>query len=134
MLEKLQVPSLDEKISVIRAVHSLCPECPFSGWVIDEKKAFRQVPVVLPSHRHLAVVGVFSPEKGAVGCFIMLSHPFGLTASVIHALTWVLARLFKMLTLNYCDDHLGFTKESLVREECGLVLEVCTLLGIQTNS
>ena len=135
MLEQLQVPSLDETISVIRAAHSLSPECPLSGWVIDEKKAFRQVPV-LPSHRHLAV-GENAPEKGAVGHFIMLSHPFGLTASVMnfnrraHASTWVLARLSKMLTLNFYDDHFGFTKESLVHEECALVL-VCTLLGIQT--
>ena len=56
MLEKLQVPNLDEIVSVVRSLRFLCLHDLLRGWVIDEKKTSRQVSV-LPSHRHLAVVG-----------------------------------------------------------------------------
>ena len=71
MLEKLQVPNLDEIISVVGALHCFCPDQALSEWVIDEK-AFRQVPV-LPSHRHLAMVAACSLEREAVVYFVMLS-------------------------------------------------------------
>ena len=77
--------------------------------------------------------------EGSSGVLRHAFHPFSLTASVLkftrraHALTF-LARLSKLLTLNYNDDHFGVTKESLSQHECAMVLEVCTLLGVQINA
>ena len=69
----------------------------------------------------------------------MKGHPFGMTASVFnfnrraHALTWVLARLFLLLSLNFFDDHFGFCKNSLAEAECNLVKGICHLLGVTVN-
>ena len=138
MTEKLQVPSLDEIISNIRALRHTCGSSPLGGWVVDEKKAFRQI-AVHPDHRRISIIAVYDPCLEKVAFFIMKGHPFGLTASVFnfnrraHALKWVLSRLFLLLCLNFYDDHFGFCKNSLAEAECDLVKTIFHLLGVTVN-
>ena len=43
-------------------------------------------------------------------------------------------RLFRVLTLNYYDDHFGFSTEELAVEDRQTVLDIFRLLGIGTNT
>ena len=43
--EKLQLPSTDTNVSALRMLRSTMPLGKFAGWVLDERKAYRQVAV-----------------------------------------------------------------------------------------
>ena len=78
--EKLQLPTTDKNVAVIKKflkkkVRRL------AGWVLDEKKAYRQIPVRL-EHRRFTVVAMMDPTKKKLAYFVMISHSFGLTAAV----------------------------------------------------
>ena len=78
------------------------------GWVIYERKAFRQNPSWLFS--------VFNFFRRALGR------------------AWSLKWLSRVLALDSYDDHPGFSREEFVEEECHCVLEFCGLLGVETNT
>ena len=44
--EKLQLPSTDSNVAALRALRSQCPWEALAGWVLDERKAYRQVAVL----------------------------------------------------------------------------------------
>ena len=71
--EKLQVPTADLVISTIRTLASS-----YSGklgaWIVDEKSAFRQLPVA-PERRAVAVVALCAPDTGRVAYFVTLIRP-----------------------------------------------------------
>ena len=43
--EKLQLPPTDVNVAALRKLKSLLPESNFAGWVLDERRAYRQVGV-----------------------------------------------------------------------------------------
>ena len=43
--EKLQLPSTDQNVAVIRRLWAEAEGCPIEGWVLDERKAYRQIPI-----------------------------------------------------------------------------------------
>ena len=104
MTEKLWVPSADYIVAVIRSLASKSPH-QLGGWIVDEKSAFRQLPV-LPAHRTTAVVAMCNPDTGRIGHFLMTGHPFGLTSSVFNfnrratALTDIMVKEFKCICLH----------------------------------
>ena len=69
--EKLQVPTADLVVSTIRTLASS-----YSGklgaWIVDEKIAFRQLPVA-PESRAVAVVVLCAPDTGRVAYFWTLT-------------------------------------------------------------
>ena len=78
--EKLQVPTADLVVSTIRTLASSYSG-KFGAWIVDERSAFRQLPVA-PESRAVAVVVLCAPGKGRVAYFMMYCHPFGLSPSV----------------------------------------------------
>ena len=101
MTVKLQVPSLDEIISNIRALRHTC------GGLSKGRMG----------RGRISIIAVYDPILEKVAFFIMKGHRFGLTASVFnfnrnaHALTWVLARLFLLLCLNFLRRSFRFLQE-----------------------
>lgn len=138
LAEKLSVPTLDEIISLVRAVKRAVGDSDVGAWIVDESKAFRQVPV-LPADRKMSVIAVYSPTEQKVGYAVMRGHPFGLTPSVYNfnrragVLTQIVLQLFSILARNYYDDRFGVSKRTLVEGEAALVVKICTLLGVSTN-
>ena len=53
--EKLQLPSTDSNVAALRYLRSKCPLAKLAGWVLDEKKAYRQV-AIDPKHRKFSVI------------------------------------------------------------------------------
>ena len=56
-------------------------KCKMKGWILDEKKAYRQIPV-RPAHRKFTVIVLMDPALKRPAYFVMVSHSFGLTAAV----------------------------------------------------
>ena len=71
--EKLQAPTADLVISTIRTLASSYSG-KFGAWIVDEKSAFRQLPVA-PESRAVAVVALCAPDTGRVAYFVMYGHP-----------------------------------------------------------
>ena len=132
--EKLQVPTADLVVSTIRTLASS-----YSGklgaWIVDEKSAFRQLPVA-PESRAVAVVALCAPDTGRIAYFVMYGHPFGLSPSVYNynrrarALTMMLVQDLRIIARNYFDDRFGVSRRELVEEEVSHVCHICHLLGI----
>ena len=55
VLEKLQLPTTDENISVIREHLVHAEGVDLAAWVVDERKAYRQIGID-PAHRKISVV------------------------------------------------------------------------------
>lgn len=79
--EKLQLPSTDSNVAALRALRSQCPWEALAGWVLDERKAYRQV-AVRPEHRRFSVICLKDPKSGKVAFFVMVGHSFGLVSAV----------------------------------------------------
>ena len=105
-----------------------------SGWVLDEKKAYRQIPV-RPAHRKFSVIALMDPESGKLAYFVMVSHSFGLTAAVYNynrrsaLLNEFLNTLFKVPAMCYYDDKFGFEIDELAAAAHEMVQEVHRMLG-----
>ena len=81
VLEKLQLPSTDENVAVIRMLLSSSPRAQIRAWVLDERKAYRQV-AIDPAHRRFSVVAFRHFKTGEVVYFVMIGHSFGLVSAV----------------------------------------------------
>ena len=58
------------------------PSHDLKAWILDEKDAYRQIPVQ-PEQRKFAVIVVRHPDGGKkIGFFIMIGHSFGLISAV----------------------------------------------------
>jgi len=79
--EKLCLPSTDLNVAVIRALRKRAGAQRLASWVLDEKKAYRQIPV-LPEHRSYSIIALREPSSGRVALFVMIGHSFGLVAAV----------------------------------------------------
>ena len=111
--EKLQLPSTDVNVSAIRALRSAAPWKELGGWVLDERKAYRQV-AIRPDHRKFSVICLKDPSSGVPNFFIMIGHSFGLVSAVYNynrrsaALNEILVSLFKLVAFSFYDDKYGF--------------------------
>lgn len=74
--EKLQLPSTDTNVAALRALRSEAPLQQLGGWVLDEKKAYRQVPI-RPDQRKFSVIALKNPLSGVPSFFVMVGHSFG---------------------------------------------------------
>ena len=113
IVEKLQLPSTDSNVAALRKLRSEAPWCSLAGWVLDERKAFRQV-AVKPDHRRFSVICVKDPSSGKPSFFIMVGHSFGLVSAVYNynrrsaAINEFLVSLFGLVAFSFYDDKYGF--------------------------
>ncbi len=111
--EKLQLPSTDSNVTALRKLRSVAPWASLAGWVLDERKAYRQVGI-LPSHRRFSVICLKNPESDRPCFFIMVGHSFGLVSAVYNynrrsaAINEVLVSLFGLVAFSFYDDKYGF--------------------------
>ena len=114
--EKLELPSTDANVAVIKWLRSRLPDKALRGWVLDERRAYRQVPIS-PDHRKWSVVALKDPGSGKVAFFVMVGHSFGLVSAVYNynrrsaAITDILRRVFSVAAFNFYDDKYGFEPE-----------------------
>ena len=111
--EKLQLPSTDGNVAALRVLRSKCPGSQLAGWVLDERKAYRQV-AIAPEHRKFSVICMKDPEKDRVAFFVMIGHSFGLVSAVYNynrrsaAINEILVSLFNLVAFSFYDDKYGF--------------------------
>eukprot|EP00438_Fugacium_kawagutii_P013451 Skav225992 [mRNA] locus=scaffold4003:161449:163482:+ [translate_table: standard] len=111
--EKLQLPSTDMNVAALRKLRSIRPESQLWGWVLDERKAYRQLPI-RPDHRMFSVIALKDPHSGRVAFFVMVGHSFGLVSAVYNynrrsaLINEFLCSLFGLVAFNFYDDKYGF--------------------------
>ena len=111
--EKLRLPSTDTNVAALRSLRSECIDQNIAGWVLDERKAYRQVPV-RPDHRKYSVIVLKDPGDGVPKFFIMVGHSFGLVSAVYNYnrrsafINEVLVSLFGLVAFSFYDDKYGF--------------------------
>ena len=132
--EKLQLPSTDTNVAALRSLRSALPETPMAGWVLDERKAYRQV-AIRPDHRKFSVICQKNPSSGLPSFFVMVGHSFGLVSAVYNynrrsaAINEILMSLFNMVSFNFYDDKYGFEPASSVNSAFEVAQTVHWLLG-----
>ena len=111
--EKLQLPSTDSNVAALRCLRSKSPWSKLAGWVLDEKKAYRQV-AISPAHRKFSVICLKDPISSRVAFFVMVGHSFGLVSAVYNynrrsaAINEILVRVFGLVAFSFYDDKYGF--------------------------
>ena len=137
--EKLQLPSTDMNIAAIRKLRSSAPWKPIGGWVLDERKAYRQV-AIRPDHRKFSVICLKDPSSAIAKFFVMIGHSFGLVSAVYNynrrsaAINEFLVSLFKLVAFSFYDDKYGFEPEETLAS-ARLVAEcVHTWLGARFDA
>ena len=134
--EKLQLPSTDSNVAALRKLRSLCPGSELAGWVLDERKAYRQVPI-RPDHRMFSVIALKDPDSQQTAFFVMVGHSFGLVSAVYNynrrsaAINEILTRLFGLVAFNFYDDKYGFEPLELVESAHEIAMSVHWWLGAQ---
>ena len=127
--EHLDIATTDGNVALLRRLRQVLPDHPISGWILDEKDAYRWVPIH-PSHRKYSVIATFDPKKSTVAYFIMVGHPFGFKSSVYNynrrslLLNTILRREFRCLSAFYYDDKFGFEPSVTCRSSmaCAILL------------
>ena len=116
--EKLELPSTDANVAALRWLRSNQPGSgKICGWVLDERKAYRQIPI-RPDQRRWSVIAMRQPVTGKISFFVMIGHSFGLVSAVYNynrrsaAITDVLRRVFWVAAFNFYDDKYGFETEA----------------------
>ena len=126
--EKLQLPSTDTNVAALRRLRSELPEDELGGWVLDERKAYRQV-AIRPDQRKFSVICLKNPETDQPAFFVMIGHSFGLVSAVYNynrrsaAINEFLVKLFKLVAFSFYDDKYGFeplgsVKSARLAAEC----------------
>ena len=111
--EKLQLPSTDLNVAALRCLVSKAKDRKLAAWVLDERKAYRQLGI-RPDHRKFSVVGFKHFETGKIIYFIMIGHSFGLVSAVYNynrrsaLLDEILRKVFRLVSFNFYDDKFGF--------------------------
>ncbi|CAE7374222.1 unnamed protein product, partial [Symbiodinium necroappetens] len=111
--EKLQLVSTDLNVAVLRELRTRGGDRALAGWVLDERKAYRQLPI-RPDHRKFSVICLKDPEDGIPKYFVMIGHSFGLVAAVYNYnrrsafINDLLVKIFEMVAFNFYDDKYGF--------------------------
>ena len=111
--EKLQLPSTDSNVAALRKLRSEFPSKKLGGWVLDERKAYRQV-AIRPDQRKFSVICLKNPETDQPAFFVMVGHSFGLVSAVYNynrrsaAINEILVKLFNLIAFSFYDDKYGF--------------------------
>ena len=132
--EKLQLPSTDTNVAALRLLKSIKPDEGLTGWVLDERKAYRQV-AVQPEHRKFSVICLKNPRSGKPNFFVMVGHSFGLVSAVYNynrrsaAINEVLVNLFGLVAFSFYDDKYGFEPSSTAASARHVAECVHTWLG-----
>ena len=112
--EKLGLPSTDVNVAALGWLRSKLPkETDVQDWVLDERKAYRQI-AVKPDQRRWSVIAMREPIEGKIAFFVMIGHSFGLVPAVYNynrrsaAITDILCRVFFVAAFNFYDDKYGF--------------------------
>ena len=114
--EKLQLVSTDLRVAVLRELRTRGGDRTLAEWVLDERKAYRQLPIH-PDHRKLSVICLKDPEDGVPKYFFMIGHSSGLVAAVYNYnrgsafINDVLVKIFEMVAFNFYDDKYCFETE-----------------------
>eukprot|EP00971_Amphidinium_carterae_P288259 5722717-Amphidinium_carterae.1 len=114
---------------------SLSPSRNLAGWILDERKAYRQIGI-LPEHRRFSVIALFSKEVDDVVYFVMIAHSFGLVSAVYNfnrraaAVTEILVKLFGLVCLSFYDDRYGIEYADTIDHAHETAIAVHTWLGI----
>ena len=117
--EKLQLPSTDSNVAALRFLRSNCADQEVAGWVLDERKAYRQIPI-RPDHRKYSVIALKCPSSGKPVFFVMVGHSFGLVSAVYNYnrrsafINEILVSLFGLVAFSFYDDKYGFEPRSTV--------------------
>ena len=137
--EKLQLPSTDTNVAALRLMRSLLPSSKFAGWVLDERKAYRQVGI-RPEHRKFSVICLKDPNSEQPAFFVMVGHSFGLVSAVYNynrrsaAINEILMRLFNLVSFNFYDDKYGFEPVELVESAFVVAQSVHWWLGARFDA
>ena len=132
--KKLQLPSTDSNVAALRRLRTIRPDDQLLGWVLDERKAYRQV-AVRPDHRKFTVICLKNPDTGAPNFFIMVGHSFGLVSAVYNynrrsaAINEFLVELFNLVAFSFYDDKYGFEPGKLALNAKLIAERVNHLLG-----
>ncbi|CAE7914902.1 unnamed protein product, partial [Symbiodinium necroappetens] len=111
--EKLELTSTDLHVAVLRELRTRGGDRQLQGWVLDERKAYRQLPIA-PHHRKFSVICLKDPSDGVPKFFVMIGHSFGLVAAVYNynrrsaMINDIFVKLFNMVAFNFYDDRYGF--------------------------
>ena len=137
--EKLQLPSTDLNVAALKELKMALGDRALSGWVLDEKKAYRQVPIA-PTHRKFSVIAMKDPADGRPKFFVMIGHSFGLVSAVYNynrrsaAINEILTKVFEILAFNFYDDKYGFDEVDRVDEAHRIAIAVHWWLGARFDS
>ena len=138
--EQLELPTTDLNVAVLRrmkaALKKIKKASKIKGWVLDERKAYRQLPI-RPDQRKWSVVAFRHPKSGKPVFYIMIGHSFGLVAAVYNynrrsaAINDIFLSLFEMVAFNFYDDKYGFEPEETVEMAKLVAEQVHFYLGAQ---
>ena len=137
--EKLDLPSTDVNVSALRWLRSNVDGEAIAGWVLDERKAYRQI-AIRPDHRKWSVISLRQPSSGKTAFFVMVGHSFGLVSSVYNynrrsaAITDILRRLFFVAAFNFYDDKYGFEPGQTIESAFQCAQKVHWWLGAQFDA
>ena len=113
IVEKLELPSTDSNVTALRMLRSMDEHAQLAGWVLDERKACRQV-AIRPDHRKFSVICLKDPSDGQRKFFVMVGHSFGLVSAVYNynrrsaAINEILVQVFGLVAFSFYDDKYGF--------------------------
>ena len=108
-------------------------------WVLDERKAYRQVPIS-PEHRQFSVIALKDPTSERVAFFVMIGHSFGLVSAVYNynrrsaAINEILVGLFGLVAFSFYDDKYGFEPLDTVESAHKVAQQVHWWLGAQFDA
>ena len=111
--EHLDIASTDANIGLLRRLGDLFPPEDIWSWVLDEKNAYRWIPIK-PSQRRYAVICVYDHDRSSIAYFVMVGHPFGVRSAVYNynrrslLLNTILRNEFDVLSSFYYDDKFCF--------------------------
>ena len=134
--EKLQLPSTDLNVAVLREIYTLSGRQRLHGWVLDERKAYRQIPVKV-DHRRFTVICLKDPGDHKPKYFVMMGHSFGLVSAVYNynrrsaAINDIFEEIFSMISFNFYDDKYGFEACATAPSARKVAEEIHFLLGAQ---
>ena len=132
--EKLELPSTDQNVAAIRSLATKAGGRDLAAWVLDEKKAYRQV-AISPAHRKYSVVAFRRPISRVIAFFVMIGHSFGLVAAVYNynrrsaMIDEFLRIFFGLVSFNFYDDKFGFELAETIESALDCARDLHTWLG-----
>ena len=138
MTELLEIATTDGNVAIIRKLRTSFPGSIFSSWILDEKDAYRWIPV-RPDHRKFAVIATYDPNKGTVAYFVMIGHPFGMRSAVYNynrrsmMLNTILRKEFDLISSFYYDDKFCFEIEDTITTSLFCAILIHQILGVIFN-